>query len=152
MKEFLTMISVFGLDGISKKWAERTLPLHQKRAIVKNRLYFWHIKNSGVAYNKFSGKQNGILLFTGAMIVGYAVVLWEAIRRKYNKHFTLPLALILGGALGNFRERAAKGRVTDFLYIPVKGKNAPVFNLADAAIWCGAVWHLIGYFVENEKK
>lgn len=152
MREFLTMISVFGLDSISKKWAERTLPLHQKRAIVKNRLYFWHIKNSGVAYNRFSGKRNGILLFTGAMIAAYSGLLVQGIRKKRSRHFTMPLALILGGACGNFRERAAKGRVTDFLYIPIKGRNAPIFNLADAAIWCGAVWHLIGYFVENEKK
>ena len=57
MKEILTLFTVFGLDFATKKWADENLPLNRKKEIVKNRLYFWHIKNSGIAYNKFSGRQ-----------------------------------------------------------------------------------------------
>ena len=68
---------------------------------------------------------------------------------KKSKKYALPLALTLGGGYGNFLERAGKGKVTDFLYIPVEGRNAPIFNLADIAIWIGAVWLTIVSCSEN---
>lgn len=140
MKGILTVFTVFGLDYWTKKWADETLPLNRKKEIVKNRLYFWHIKNSGIAYNRFSGKRNGILLFTGGLLAYYSGVFINVLRGKKNKKYTLPLALTLGGGYGNFLERARKGKVTDFLFVPVEGRNAPIFNLADVAIWIGALW------------
>ena len=143
MKGLLTFFTILGLDFGTKKWAEENLPLNQRKEIVKNHLYFWHIKNSGIAYNRFSGKRKGILLFTGSLLVYYMGVFVNVLRGKRSGKYALPLALTLGGGCGNFLERARKGRVTDFLYIPVKGKNAPIFNLADVAIWIGAVWLMI---------
>ena len=140
MKGILTLFAVFGLDYWTKKWADENLPLNQKKEIVRNHLHFWHIKNSGIAYNRFSGKRKGILLFTGSLLAYCSGTLISILRGKKNGKYALPLALILGGGWGNFCERAHKGRVTDFLFIPVKGKNAPIFNLADVAIWIGALW------------
>ena len=140
MKGILTMFTVFGLDFWTKKWADKTLPLNRKKEVVKNCLYFWHIKNSGIVYNRFSGKRKGILLFTGTLLAYYSGVFMNVVRGKKSKKYALPLALTLGGGYGNFLERAGKGKVTDFLYIPVEGRNAPIFNLADIAIWIGAVW------------
>ena len=140
MKGILTFLTILGMDFWTKKWAEETLPLNEKQEIVRNRLYFWHIKNSGIAYNKFSGKRKGILLFTGILLAYYSGVFIDVVRGKKSRKYALPLALTLGGGYGNFAERARKGRVTDFLYIPVKRKNAPIFNLADVAIWMGAFW------------
>ena len=64
----------------------------------------------------------------------------------------MPLALTLGGGYGNFVERMRKGMVTDFLFIPVEGRNAPIFNLADLAIGIGTVWMAIVSCGENNKK
>ena len=82
MKEILTFIAIFGADLGTKKWAEKKLPLNRKKEIVKNHLYFWHIKNSGIAYNRFSGKRNGILLFTGTLLAYYSVQFMQALRGK----------------------------------------------------------------------
>ncbi len=149
MKEVLALCAVFGLDAVTKKWADGELPLNRKKEIVRNRLYFWHIKNRGIAYNRFSGKRKSILLFTGGLLAYYGGLWINVLRGKGNRKFALPLALILGGGYGNFAERALKGRVTDFLFIPVKGKNAPIFNLADVAIWLGMVWAAIVSFDEK---
>ena len=146
------LFAVFGLDLLTKEWADRTLPLNQKKKIVKNRLYFWHIKNSGIAYNRFSGKRNGILLFTGSLLAYYSVLFVKVLLGKKDKRYGLPLALTLGGGYGNFLERAAKGKVTDFLFIPIEGRNAPIFNLADLAIGVGAFWLTIISCGEKEKK
>ena len=152
MNGILTLFTVFGLDFVTKKWADENLPLNRKKEIVRNHLYFWHIKNSGIAYNRFSGKRNGILLFTGSLLAYYSGVFLNILRGKKSKKYALPLALTLGGGYGNFLERARKGKVTDFLFVPMEGRNASIFNLADMAIWIGAIWLTIVSCGENEKK
>ena len=139
MKGILTLVTVFGADFFTKKWVDQKLPLNHSKEIVKNHLYFRHIKNDGIAYNKCSGKCEGILLFTGSLLAYYSGMFLQALQGKKSGKYILPLALVLGGGYGNFWERARKGRVTDFLFIPVEGKNAPIFNLADVAIWLGAI-------------
>ena len=140
MSEIFTFLAVLGLDFGTKKWAEENLPLNRNKEIVKNRLYFRHIKNSGIAYNRFSGKRNGILLFTGSLLAYYSMAFLQALAGKKERKYAMPLALILGGGFGNFVERVRKGKGTDFIFIPVEGKNAPIFNLADVAVWIGGIW------------
>ncbi len=140
MKGILTLFTVFGVDFFTKKWANQKLPLNRSKEIVKNHLYFRHIKNDGIAYNKCSGKREGILLFTGGLLAYYSGMFLRVRQGKKGRKYALPLALVLGGGYGNFLERARKGKVTDFIFIPVEGKNAPIFNLADVAIWIGALW------------
>lgn len=152
MNAILTLFTVLGLDFATKKWADETLPLNRKKEIVKNRLYFRHIKNSGIAYNRFSGKRNGILLFTGGLLVYYSGLFLQTLRGRKNRKSALPLALILGGGYGNFLERLRKGKVTDFLFIPAEGRNTPIFNLADVAILLGSVWLTFVSCGENEKN
>ena len=49
------------------------------------------------------------------------------------------LTLILGGAIGNLIDRVRLGYVIDFLDFHAAGWHWPAFNVADAAISCGAV-------------
>ena len=68
MRAVITFFAVLGLDWGTKYWAEKKLPLNRKKEIVRDRLYFRHIKNGGMAYHKFDGKRNGILAFTGVLL------------------------------------------------------------------------------------
>lgn len=143
MKEMIALFAVFGLDWGTKHWAEENLPRNRKKEIVKNHLYFWHIKNRGMAYNRFEGKRKGILWLTGGLLSLYGFFFAEALRGKMPRKLALPIAITLGGGLGNFWERLKKGSVTDFLYIHAKKKNMPIFNLADIAITLGAIGVII---------
>ena len=51
MKYFGIMLSVFGLDTVTKIWARKKLPLGGKTEIIKDKFYFRRIKNDGMAYN-----------------------------------------------------------------------------------------------------
>ena len=133
-----TLFVILGMDFCTKKWAQAKLPMNCKKEVVKNGLYFWHIKNKGIAYNKCSGKRKEILLFTGGLLAYYSRLFFRSLQGKESRNYAIPLALVLGGGYGNFLERARKGWVTDFLFIPVKGRTAPIFNLADVAVWIGA--------------
>ena len=85
MKAILAILTVLGIDLSSKEWAEKNLPLNKKREIVKDHLYFWHIKNRGIAYNRFSGRRKGILLATGALLAFYGGLLVRILRGKGEK-------------------------------------------------------------------
>ena len=54
--------------------------------------------------------------------------------------------MLLGGALGNVIDRAARGAVTDYIKLP----HWPAFNLADAAITVGVVVLLV--VVERDAR
>ena len=91
MKAILAILAVLGIDLSSKEWAEKNLPLNKKREIVKDHLYFWHIKNRGIAYNRFSGRRKGILLATGALLAFYGGLLVRILRGKGERRLALPL-------------------------------------------------------------
>jgi signal peptidase II len=61
--------------------------------------------------------------------------------RKYPRQtlFCFALSLVLAGALGNVIDRILFGAVIDFLDFHAYGWHWPAFNVADAAITCGAV-------------
>lgn len=152
MKNILVFLGVLGFDLGTKKWVDLKLPLGKQKKVSKNLLYFQHIKNSGMAYHKLTGKKNLILCITGGLTAVYSLLfLRVCFDNKNAKQYGIPLAITLGGAYGNFLERWKKGYVTDFIYIK-KGKNAPIFNIADAALLIGAIWVGITSFIETEKK
>jgi signal peptidase II len=149
LKSLLVFFSVLGLDLGSKKWVDLRLPCGKRKKVTKNLLYFQHIKNYGMAYHKFAGKRNFILGITGGLTAIYSVLfLGACLSKKDTQGYVVPLAITLGGAYGNFLERWKKGYVTDFIYIN-KGKNSPIFNIADSALLLGAI--LVGIISLKDK-
>lgn len=139
MKNIFVLFSVLGLDLGTKKWADSHLDLGKRKKVSKNLLYFQHIKNYGMAYHKFAGKKNFVLRITGGLTAIYSLLFLKVCNSKKDaKKYGIPLAITLGGAYGNFLERWRNGYVTDFIYIK-KGKNAPIFNVADVALLLGAI-------------
>jgi signal peptidase II len=69
---------------------------------------------------------------------------WLARTPRRDWRTALPLALIIGGALGNLIDRVLAGQVTDFVLLFFGRWAYPAFNLADSAITVGAVL-LIGF-------
>ena len=57
---------------------------------------------------------------------------------RSQRLFSVALALILGGAIGNVVDRLAYGQVVDFLLFHQGSWYFPAFNVADSAITVGA--------------
>ena len=55
MNYFIIVILIAAIDSVTKKIICENMKVGQKKEIVKKRLYFWHIKNKGAAYNSFEG-------------------------------------------------------------------------------------------------
>jgi len=95
--------------------------------------------NKGAAFSFLadaSGWQKQFLTAIG--IVASLFILYLLARHGTQRLFSLALALILGGAVGNVIDRIAHGHVIDFLDFHWRGWHWPAFNVADSAIVCGA--------------
>jgi signal peptidase II len=96
--------------------------------------------NKGAAFSflaSASGWQKHFLTVVG---IGASLFILYLLGRHGNQRlFSLALAMILGGAIGNVVDRVAYGHVIDFLDFHVAGWHWPAFNMADSAIVGGAV-------------
>jgi len=95
--------------------------------------------NRGAAFSFLSdagGWQR--LLFIGIAVAATAFIVVMLARHSSERLFSVGLALILGGALGNLWDRIALGHVVDFLDFHAFGWHFWAFNLADSAITVGA--------------
>lgn len=83
-------------------------------------------------------------------VIAAIVFVWLLRERKLGD--IVPLALVLGGALGNIRDRVRFGYVLDYADFHI-GEFRPflIFNLADAAITIGVVIILARSFLIREK-
>jgi len=86
-----------------------------------------------------------------AIVLSAVLVVWIA-RVASRWVEALPLALILGGALGNVIDRLRIGAVVDFLDLHYGGYHWPAFNVADMAISAGAVIILAALLFDNESR
>jgi signal peptidase II len=132
---FVTALLTYGVDRITKIWAEATLP-GGPIDLVPGVLTLRFTTNSGGA---FSIGQRAPWFFVGVTVVVVVIILATSFRHT-SRIVGASLGLVLGGALGNLTDRAIRGpgmrgRVVDFIDFHVW----PVFNLADSAIVIGAI-------------
>jgi signal peptidase II len=135
---------------------ERSPPIVGRRYLAKPAYHvlddYWHfryVENPGAAWGLFANLPDGVrqkffvgvtllaLLFIGLMYRGLAAD---------QRLLRLSLALVLGGALGNFVDRLARGYVIDFIDWHWKNQPTlrwPTFNVADVAISIGITLMLL---------
>ena len=103
-----------------------------------------HVTNTGAAWGVLSTFDKALLVLRIVLIIGITVYLFTLNKRKERE---LPLALILTGAIGNVIDHFVYGHVVDMFHFSFWGYSFAVFNIADAAIFCGVVlMFLIPYF------
>ena len=128
-------------DQISKRAASSGLthPVELLPGVLELRF----IMNSGAAFGMLEN-QTAFFIITAAFVIA-AGLLFLAKLPGTKRYFPLRNAVVvlLAGALGNLVDRAALGRVRDFIYF--KLIDFPVFNLADiyVTVSCACLFILI---------
>lgn len=91
------------------------------------------------------------LLVVLTALIALVVLVW--MMREKLMGDIVPLAMVLGGALGNIRDRWVHGFVIDYADLHF-GDFRPflIFNLADAAITLGVLIILARSFLSREKR
>jgi signal peptidase II len=133
--------AVIACDQATKAVVRHTLVPYMPHVAIPHLLNWTLAFNRGAAFSFLadsSGWQNW--LFGGlavAVSIGLAVGL--ARTRRGDWRTALPVALIIGGALGNLIDRVIHGQVTDFIQVYWHAWSYPAFNVADSALTIGVV-------------
>ncbi|MGL5669029.1 MAG: signal peptidase II, partial [Shewanella sp.] len=92
-------------------------------------------------------------LFT-LVAVGFSTLLTVWLRKQSASLWKLNLAytLVIGGALGNLIDRLMHGFVVDFIDFYWGKSHYPAFNIADSAIFIGAVLIIWDSFFNSKSE
>lgn len=143
---------VFLLDRISKMLVLQYMELGQSIPLIEGIFHLTSHRNRGAAFGIL---QNQRIFFIIMTIIIVIVLIWYIWRiHKKRPLLSWALALILGGALGNFYDRVTTGEVVDFFDFALI--NFPIFNVGDTAIVVGACLFLFeeirGSAKEKQEK
>ena len=133
---FVIIIGCIGIDQITKAIARATLKPKGSVSIIKNFFSFTYVENKGGAWGSFNGLLWLFIIVT-ILSLGVMFYLLKDFNLKTNPIFSIGLALLIAGSIGNFIDRIAFKYVTDFLDFIIFGYDFPVFNVADICIVIG---------------
>ena len=132
---------MFLIDRISKFWVVDLLDLGNigQIEVWPPYLNFRMAWNKGINFGLLNmGDDGRWVLIALSIVVVVFVIIWT--RRARGWLIPIATGAIVGGALGNVFDRVVYGAVADFLNMSCCGIQNPfAFNIADAAIFAGAV-------------
>jgi signal peptidase II len=148
-----TFIVVFFLDFATKRWAEdHLLPLYTPHRLIGETVRLTLAFNKDAAMGLSLGEYSRIGFTVIAAVV--LVILGIFYRRIPAQAWAtaLGLALVAAGALGNLADRVLFSHgVVDFIDVGIGTARFYTFNVADAAITCGAILLTVLSMRENRK-
>ncbi|MCO5107527.1 MAG: signal peptidase II [Burkholderiaceae bacterium] len=139
--------AIVAVDQLTKFAILRSFSFGERMAVVPGLFDLTLVYNRGAAFSFLAGASGWQRWFFTALGVAAAIfIVWLLARHGSQRLFSLALALILGGAIGNVIDRVARGQVVDFLLVYWQRWHWPAFNVADSAITVGAVLLIVDEF------
>lgn len=147
---FILAATLVVVDQVVKYLVRTGIPLHTAVDFLPG-LDLTYVQNTGAAFSLLSGHTWVLTLLSGVV----AVILAVALVKRVLPHWSgmLSLALLLGGAVGNFIDRLLLGFVTDMFATTFM--NFAVFNVADIGVVLGGILlclHVIFAYGKERKK
>ena len=147
----LILITVFILDRLTKIYILNLAEVENSVDIyVTSYLNLYLIWNKGIAFGLLSMNESIIYNFITIIIAVIIFIIFFMIWKNDNiQRFFL--ALVAGGALGNFYDRIVYTAVPDFIDIHFQGFHWFVFNVADIFITIGVFCLILVELFNNNK-
>lgn len=133
--------SIF-LDQLTKWLAVIYLEAVSTVPLWQDVLHLTYVQNEGAAFGIFSNQRWIFMVFSTLAIVGLSIYLFRFSPK--NAWIRIPIAMIIGGGIGNMIDRILLGYVIDF--IDFRLINFAVFNVADSFVTVGA-FMIMGYLI-----
>ncbi|MGG3560092.1 signal peptidase II [Neobacillus rhizosphaerae] len=147
---YLIALFVILLDQITKWLIVSKMNLGDSIPIIDNILYITSHRNRGAAWGILQGQMWLFYVITIIVIVAIMYYMHKAAKGKWL--LGVSLALMLGGAIGNFIDRVVRKEVVDFIHTYIFTYNFPVFNIADSALVVGVVVLMIQMLREERES
>lgn len=152
---FTIILAVLCADQAVKFWIMHHFVLHESRVVIPDLFNLTYMTNNGAAFSMLAGQP---ALWRQVFFLGTAsvalVFIWMA-QRSYGRRslwYTVSLALIAGGALGNMIDRLRFGFVIDFLDVYLGTHHWPAFNVADSAIVVGVTLFIVNNLLFDRES
>lgn len=144
---YLYALAVILLDQLTKYAIVKNMVQGESIPLIDNVFQLTSHRNMGAAFGILQNQRILFIIITLAVVTGIIVTLFRIGRTQ--PRISLGLSLVLGGAIGNFIDRALNGQVVDFLDFVLI--HFPIFNVADAAITIGVVILLLDIFFDSKR-
>lgn len=132
---YLLVVGIVVLDRLSKILAVKYLEPMGSYPLIENVFHLTFAKNDGAAFSLLSNKQLFLIIVTAVVICFVLGLLYKSVSTGASPWLSLALALISGGAIGNWIDRILYNYVVD--YFEFRFINFAIFNVADVFIVCG---------------
>jgi len=144
---------VIVLDQLAKFVVVDALQPYVPHPVIPGILNWTLAFNTGAAFSFLADQQGWQRWFFTLLALGVSAVLAAWLRRTPRNDWrtALPLAFVIGGALGNLIDRVRFGHVVDFIQVYIGNWPFPSFNIADSAISIGAVLLVFFGLFAHEK-
>lgn len=148
----LKHLAKFLLEGNGLNGAEETVTW------ISHVLEFKYVENPGAAWGMLEGKQIFFFLIT-IVALGIFGYLFTKSDFKKKKVYSLAVAFLIAGTLGNAIDRLFLSYVIDFIHVPfltyilkIVGLANFYFNIADLALTVGVVLVMVDIFFLEPKR
>ena len=137
----LASIIVIVLDQWSKAWVLSSLPEYTAVPVIDGFWNWYRTYNTGAAFSFLADAGGWQKYFFATLAFGISGLMAWMLSRTPRGDWkqALPLALVIGGAIGNVIDRFMHGHVVDFIQWYVGEHYWPAFNIADCAVVGGAI-------------
>jgi signal peptidase II len=144
---WLLLLALFlggcGADQATKIWAKSEFQDKPALTLVPQLLEFRYAENRAIAFSMFHDipghvRTPLILALTSLALIALFTMIWKM--RNQGVWRLVPLAMIMGGAIGNLQDRLTHGFVVDFVHVHWRDTwSFPIFNVADSLITVGTI-------------
>lgn len=148
MLYYVIALIVFIIDQITKWFVVKEMEIGESIPLIEGVFHLTSHRNRGAAFGILQDQRWFFIVITVLVVGGIIYYLRKVGRDKPLVSYAL--ALILGGALGNFLDRLLTGEVVDFLDFTLI--HYPIFNIADSAIVVGVALMILDTLLEMKKE
>lgn len=157
---YVFALIVFILDQITKRLIVVNMEEGESISVIGTFFQLTSHRNRGAAFGILQDQRWFFVIITIGIVSG---IIWYLQKLRKDKSKTLlkvALGLLLGGALGNFLDRALFGEVVDFLHFNFVFSlfgwdvdyDFAIFNVADSAIVIGVSLIFLDSLLEWRKE
>ncbi|MGD9567134.1 MAG: signal peptidase II [Sedimentibacter sp.] len=126
------------IDQLTKYWAINMLKDGGSIKIIGEFLRFTYAENRGAAFSILQNQRIFFIIITIIMLIVLTYIYFKT--KNITKLSRLAIAMIAGGAIGNFIDRVRFGFVVDLIDVRFGNfYNFPIFNVADSFVVCGTI-------------
>jgi signal peptidase II len=137
------------LDFLATIPQDRFPPIRIEQFPFFNLVMVW---NEGVSFGMFAGAHDLIPILLIGLAIVLSTVFFTWMWRAPSMCQSLPLAMIVAGALSNAHDRMRFGAVADFFDFHVAGWHYPAFNIADMSIVVGVFWLIFDTLILEKRR